>query len=505
MTASWLGPIRQISYTTDDLDRLVRFWERQVGVGPWSVFRNITLSMTHEGRPIALSCDVALTQHGGTLIELMQVAGDGPSPFHDGLNRPLVGLQRLAAFSDSIAADTRAAVERGMERFAEGVDPTGQRYAYFRSPDAPGVILELLEVTPFFRDFVGRLEARVRAYRDSAAEAAATRPSTGARTMSSDTSGKSAVARPGTMQAAELAEYGDPHLFRIVSVPEPTPGPGEIRVKVAAAAVNPVDVKLRRGYLKAWMPLAFPARIGGDLSGTVDAIGDGVHAFKVGDRVMGMINPSANGAYAAKVVAAAGSFALVPSTLDLVDAGAVPSGALTGTQLVEKAIKPVAGAKGLVTGAAGSVGRAAVYAALDAGAEVYAGVRASAFGACRDLPVAGLIDLADDDALAAAGPFDFVADTIGGAVAEKLFAHVKPAGVVASVAVPPPNPPAGSTQRFESLIVSFDRARLEQFARDVASKRRRVPVAHRLALGEVARAHELMERGGVGGKLLLLP
>jgi NADPH:quinone reductase-like Zn-dependent oxidoreductase len=220
---------------------------------------------------------------------------------------------------------------------------------------------------------------------------------------------------------------------------------------------------------------------------------------------MGMINPSANGAYAAKVVAAAGSFALVPSTLDLVDAGAVPSGALTGTQLVEKAIKPVAGAKGLVTGAAGSVGRAAVYAALDAGAEVYAGVRASAFGACRDLPVAGLIDLADDDALAAAGPFDFVADTIGGAVAEKLFAHVKPAGVVASVAVPPPNPPAGSTQRFESLIVSFDRARLEQFARDVASKRRRVPVAHRLALGEVARAHELMERGGVGGKLLLLP
>ena len=64
MSVSWLGPIRQISYTTDDLDRLVEFWERQVGIGPWSVFRNITLNMNHEGRPIRLPCNVALTMNG---------------------------------------------------------------------------------------------------------------------------------------------------------------------------------------------------------------------------------------------------------------------------------------------------------------------------------------------------------------------------------------------------------------------------------------------------------
>jgi NADPH:quinone reductase-like Zn-dependent oxidoreductase len=269
--------------------------------------------------------------------------------------------------------------------------------------------------------------------------------------------------------------------------------------------VNPVDVKLRRGYLKAWMPLVFPARIGGDFAGTVDAIGEGVPGFKIGERVMAMINPMANGAYAEMVVAPAGAFAIVPAGLDLVDAAALPTGAMTGTQLVEHAIKPAARTKGLVTGAAGSVGRAAVFAAIDAGAEVYAGVRSSAFDACRDLPVAGVIDLGDEKAIAAAGPFDFVADTVGGSVAENLFAHVKPAGVVASVAVPPPNPPPGSTQRFVSLIVSFDRARLEQFARELASKNRRMPIAHRVPLAEVARAHELMERGGVGGKIVLIP
>jgi hypothetical protein len=159
---SWLGPIKQISYTTDDLDGLIEFWETRVGVGPWSVFRNITLTMNYEGRPIALPCDVALSMHGDQVIELLQVNGNGPSPFHDALNRPIVGLQRLAALTDSIEADTKRAVERGLTLFADGRDPTGQRYVYFRSASAPGLVLELLEATPSFADFLARLADRAR-------------------------------------------------------------------------------------------------------------------------------------------------------------------------------------------------------------------------------------------------------------------------------------------------------------------------------------------------------
>jgi len=489
MTASWLGPVKQISYTTDNVDRMVEFWENQVGIGPWSIFRGLTLTMEFEGRQIALPVNVGLTVHGGVLIELMQVMGNGPSPFHDNLNRPIIGLQRLAATSDDIEADNQAALERGMEMFASGRDATGQRYTYFRSPLAPGVILELLEDVPSFGVFVSGLEARTAAYRNAVAKAAEATP----------------LGAPGTMIAAEIGDYGGPDQFGVGTVPEPVPGPGEIRVKVAGAAVNPVDVKARRGILKAWMPLAFPARLGGDVAGTIDAIGAGVSGFQVGDRVMGMINPMANGAYAEKVVFYAASFAKVPEGMELTAAAALPTGVMTGVQLVEKGIAPKPGAKGIVVGAGGSTGRAAVMAALDAGAVVYAGVRGSSRDAVADLPVAGVIDLTDEAALKAAGPFDFMADTVGGETAERLFAHLKPNGVVCSIAVPPPNPPSGSTQRFSSLVVSFDRDRLERFARDLKDKGRSMPVAHTLPLAKVAVAHGLMEQGGVGGKIVLVP
>jgi NADPH:quinone reductase-like Zn-dependent oxidoreductase len=490
MSVSWLGPVKQISFTTDDIDGLLRFWETNVGIGPWSVFRGLTLAMNYQGRPIALPVHVGLCVHDGVLIELMQVLGDGPSPFHDALNRPVIGLQRLASTTASIVEDAAAARARGMEQFADGIDATGQRYVYFRSAAAPGIILELLEEVPSFRDFVGRLEARTRAYSPAPCPAVAE---------------ASAAPAPGTMRAALLDDYGGPELFRIGTAPEPAPGPGEIRVRVMGAAVNPVDVKSRRGLLKGWMPLAFPACLGGDVAGVVDAVGPGVADFAIGDRVMGMINPMANGAYCEKVVFAAGSFARVPDGLDLIDAAALPTGVMTGLQLVEQAIGPAAGAKGLVTGAGGSTGRAAILAALDAGAIVYAGVRDSSRDAARDLPVAGVIDLTDEAALAAAGPFDFLADTVGGDTAESLFAHVKPRGVVASIAVPPPDPPPGATQRFTALVVRFDRARLERFARTMLATGRRMPVARILPLTEVAQAHRLMEQGGVGGKIVLVP
>ncbi|MFE3289553.1 VOC family protein [Rhodococcus sp. NPDC059234] len=154
---SWLGPVRQISYTTDDLDQLLNFWEKQVGIGPWSVFRGLTLVMNYDGQKISLPVDVALTVHAGMLIELMQVRGGGPSPFHDQDNEPIIGLQRVATLSDNIVEDTEHAQRNGLELFADGTDVTGQRYCYFRSAAAPGIILELLEDTPFFRDFVDQL------------------------------------------------------------------------------------------------------------------------------------------------------------------------------------------------------------------------------------------------------------------------------------------------------------------------------------------------------------
>jgi NADPH:quinone reductase-like Zn-dependent oxidoreductase len=308
-----------------------------------------------------------------------------------------------------------------------------------------------------------------------------------------------------TIKAARIAAYGGPDVFTIDTVPELMPGPGEILIKVAAAAVNPVDVKLRKGSFAMFMPLEFPAQLGGDVSGTVEAVGEGVTTFKAGDKVMGMINPMANGAYAEKIVAPAGAFVTVPDGIDLADAGALPMGALTGIQLIEMGAKARPGQRILVTGANGSVGRAAVYTAAQAGALVVAAVRGNAKAALAGLPVAEIVDLNDPEAIAAAGPYDAIADTVGGRLAERLTRHVRSSGVLASVVSPPPLPPADSPVKSAPVWVSFDGPRLTKFIEDYIRNGWSMPVAHRFSLADVAKAHAAMDAGSAGGKILLLP
>ncbi len=308
-----------------------------------------------------------------------------------------------------------------------------------------------------------------------------------------------------TIKAVRIKAYGGPEQFSCDTVPEPIAGPGEILVKVAAAAINPVDVKLRAGHLSLFMPLEFPARLGGDVSGTVEAVGEGITAFAPGDRVAGMIDPTRNGAYAEKVAASAGAFVKVPDRLDLVDAAALPMGALTGIQLIELGVKAKPGQRILVTGAGGSVGRAAIYTAAALGAQVFAGVRGASLGALEGLPLCGIVDLADPDAVAAAGLFDAIADTIGGRVAERLCMHVRPGGVLASVVSPAPLPPVDSTVTAAPVWVTFDGPRLSRFLEDFTRHGWALPVAHRLALSDAAKGHALMEAGAVGGKIVLVP
>jgi len=308
-----------------------------------------------------------------------------------------------------------------------------------------------------------------------------------------------------TIKAARITGYGPPGAFSIDTVPEPLPGPGEILVKVAAAAVNPVDVKLRQGSFAVFMPLQFPAQLGGDVSGTVETVGQGVTAFKPGDKVMGMINPMANGAYAEKIAAPASAFIKLPDGIELADAGALPMGALTGIQLIELGAKARPGQRILVTGANGSVGRAAIYTAAQAGAAVVAGVRGNAKAALDVLPVAEIVDLNDPEAVAAAGPYDAIADTVGDRLVERLTRHVRAGGVLASVVSPTPLPPADAPVKSAPVWVSFDGPRLTRFIEDYIRNGWSMPVAHRFRLAEVSLAHALMEKGGVGGKVLLLP
>ncbi len=300
------------------------------------------------------------------------------------------------------------------------------------------------------------------------------------------------------MRAIVLPEYGPASALQLRTLPDPTPGPNEIVVRMAGASINPIDWKQRGGAYHQYMPLEMPAVLGRDASGTVAAVGPGVTAFVVGDRVLGRVK----GGYAELVVAPVSAWARLPAKLDLADAGALPLVLLTGAQLAEEAVDARAGETILVTGATGSVGRVAVYAAKARGAKVYAGVRGKQRAEALKLGADGVVALDDDAELAKLPTLDGIADTVGGETIQKLLAKLAPGGKIGSVVGPPP----GAQERgfvVRAFLAHDDSKRLGELAQAVADGKLSIPIAKRFPLAEARAAHELAEKGA-DGKVLLL-
>jgi NADPH:quinone reductase-like Zn-dependent oxidoreductase len=299
------------------------------------------------------------------------------------------------------------------------------------------------------------------------------------------------------MRAIVLTGYGDVDRLEAREVPEPVAGAGEVKVRVSASSVNPIDWKLRSGVYRQSRPLEFPAILGRDASGTVVAVGTGVRSIRVGEKVLGLVSR----AYAEYVVEKEETWAMLPASLDPVAAGALPLVTLTGAQLVEEAVRPHSGEVVLVTGALGSVGRTAVFAAQSLGARVIAGVRRSQQEEAVRLNVE-VVALDDDSAIARLPQLDSIADTVGGQTVQKLLGKIKTGGVIASVLGEPP----GAKERglaVRAHVVHADGSRLAELARAVAEGRLVIPIAHSFPLAQIRQAQALAEKGA-GGKVLLL-
>lgn len=301
------------------------------------------------------------------------------------------------------------------------------------------------------------------------------------------------------MKAVVLTGYGAVENLELRDVEEPQPGPGELKVKVAGASINPVDWKLRRGELKSRMPLELPAVLGRDISGEVLAVGEGVDQFEVGDRVMGLV---AHG-YAEVAVGRAEAFAKLPSEINLERAGVIPLVGLTGVQLVEEAVDAQPGQTVLVTGAVGSVGRVAVFAAKRRGARVIAGVRARQRATAEKLEPDAIVALDEPAELKRLPPVDGIADTVGGATLELVLGKLKPGGVLGTALGPPPAANALDIQ-VRAIFTHPDSTRLAELGEAVVRGELVLPVEHRFPLHEARHGQVMAENGGVG-KVLLVP
>lgn len=301
------------------------------------------------------------------------------------------------------------------------------------------------------------------------------------------------------MRAVVLHEYGGPEkLVFETDVPAPTVGDDAVLIHAVATSVNPIDWKIRSGARQQDFPLKMPAILGKDVSGVVSAVGTNVRNFEVGDRVFAL----ADATYAEFVAVDAAIVAHVPDGCDLVDAAALPLVSLTGDQLVRLAARGEKGKRILVTGALGSVGRAAVHTARKMGMNVVAGVRAEQVEAAVALGVETLA-IDDPEAVRRFSVVDAIADTVGGDTAAALFATLKEGGTFGYAS----RLPEGCVQKHPAVTVNRvfarpDASKIREFADDVRDGKFTLPVRHRMPLREAAEAHARLERGG-GGKVVL--
>lgn len=303
------------------------------------------------------------------------------------------------------------------------------------------------------------------------------------------------------MKAVRIHEYGGPETLKFEdNVPDPQVGERTVLIATTATSVNPIDWKVRSGARQKDLPLTFPAILGRDVSGIVRSVGGSVRNFKPGDRVLA--NTVAT--YAELVAVEDAIVTHLPDGLDLADAAAIPLVILTGDQLVRDAAQVRKGQVVLVTGALGSVGRAAVHTARKLGARVIAGVRKRNMEEARSLGAADVVAIDDDAAIAKLGIVDAVADTVGGETAVRLMSKVKAGGYFGYASALPEGIAANNpTIRIARVFAHPDASKVREFADDVRDGKFMLPIGRRLPLRDAAEGHVLGEKGGIG-KIILL-
>jgi NADPH2:quinone reductase len=320
------------------------------------------------------------------------------------------------------------------------------------------------------------------------------------------------------VRAITITEYGGPAVLRVAEVPDPRPGPGEVLIDVVATSVNRADLLQRQGRYPP--PPGVSEILGLECAGTVAELGDGVAGFAVGDEVCALLT---GGGYAERVAAPAGQVMPLPPGVDVVTAGGVPEVACTVWSTVVRHAGLAAGELLLVHGGSGGVGTHAIQVGRALGAQVATTASAARLARCAELGAEILIDYREQDfAEQLTGRADVILDNMGASYLARNLTALAPDGRLvviglqggataglnlgalllrrASVAAMglrgrPVDGPHGKAALCADVI-----ARLWPMFSDGRVR----PVVHAtLSLSDASRAHQMLEAGGVVGKILL--
>jgi NADPH:quinone reductase-like Zn-dependent oxidoreductase len=305
------------------------------------------------------------------------------------------------------------------------------------------------------------------------------------------------------MKAAYLSQTGGPDVLTYGDLPDPQPAPDEIVVDIAAASVNGADWKVREGGYGGTMK--FPYILGRDFSGTIAALGANVTDFKPGDEVFGVLPMGQEGTYAEKVAVKAAVVAKKPANLSHVDAAALALTGLTAIDSVEATLKLKRGETILIQGGAGGVASFAIQLAKHIGARVITTASKANIDYARALGADQVIDYNAEDFTTLGQVCDAVFETVGGDVATRSYAVLKPGGRAAFIASGA-NAPTPTRTDVTALRPPVPRARtpLERIAALHAAGAVRVPEIKRYTLAQAADAHRLSQSRHFRGKLVFV-
>lgn len=144
MACARFGKIDQVGYLVDDLDASLQRWITTMGVGPWTVFRNVALNGTYRGRETLVTMDVGLAYQGDIQIELIKVTNDTPSPYRTEAGEPILGIHHVAWLVDTLDDAVAQASAGGMKVAFRAANPATQ-VAYMEVDQEPGLLFEFIQ------------------------------------------------------------------------------------------------------------------------------------------------------------------------------------------------------------------------------------------------------------------------------------------------------------------------------------------------------------------------
>jgi NADPH:quinone reductase-like Zn-dependent oxidoreductase len=304
------------------------------------------------------------------------------------------------------------------------------------------------------------------------------------------------------MKAIQYNDYGNSDVLEQVEVPVPSVQNGsDVLVQVKAAGVNPIDIKIRMGFMKAVRPVEMPFIPGGEAAGIIVAIGDDVSTFKVGDEVIALTGTNA---YAEYVTANESFVVPKPQGLSFAEAASIGVNIGTAQSVLFIAGKLQKGRSVLIQGGSGAVGGAMVQMAKAAGAYVIATASGKGVALAKSFGADEVIDYKLQDVARVIKDIDLVADTAGGEAQVKLFQVLKPGGVLLSIVVPPSQELAEQYEVKASFVASNISAETLQNGIELLKIGKFKPVVSKIfKLEEAAMAQDFLTAGGVNGKVIL--